>query len=65
MLTPGTFPVEDCGRMNIDKHLNRLPTSVIEFQGPSYRTPKIGHLSSIALVGSIPVVAIFDMNSNC
>ena len=57
MFIPGTFPLEEGGRGNIGRHLNRLPISVIEFQGPSKIAPRLGHLSSIALVGSIPVVS--------
>ena len=30
--TPGTFPLEDGGSGNIDRHLNMLSISVIEFQ---------------------------------
>ena len=51
------IPLKDIWRENIGIHLNRFPISVIEFQGPSKRAPRLRHLSSIALIGSIPVVA--------
>ena len=49
--------LKDIWGENIGRHLNRFPISVIEFQGPSKRAPRLRHLSFIALVGSIPVVA--------